>query len=88
MNQYYEYKELVLLDNFPYLVERTKCSSFPNGQQVWKYQLKDGNGNLYSEYGDTWVEQNRIKKIHDSSKYSWEGLKTVLKDTVNREDFS
>lgn len=84
MNQYYQYKELVKLEdvNAVFSVVRVKHSTQPNGFQSWQYQIEDGNGALYRENGESWIAQNRLKKMHLPSEYTWYGLKVLLNSCV------
>lgn len=82
----YKYKEMVVFageSEQVFVVVRTKHYTTPNGSQGWMYLLQNEQGvNL-----PDWVNQKDIKKLLVGSSYSFEGLMTILKDVVERDDF-
>lgn len=83
---FYSYKEMVLVPKYPdevFVVVRTKHYTVPSGGQGWQYLLQNEKGvNL-----PDWVNQQDIKKLLVGSSYTFEGLMTILKDVVERDDF-
>lgn len=86
----YKYRELCLLDTEPdqvFVIIRSKYYTTLGGASGWSFMLQGEDDKVYREGSEAWFDQARLRKLHVPSDFSFEGLMTILKDVVDREDF-
>ena len=91
MNEsYFKYGEYVNLVGDPqlYIVVCTKHVSVPNGTHGYQYQIQNEHGSLYREDGTPWINQSKLRKLHQPGEMDFKTLMDHLKnDIIKRSDF-